>query len=487
MIQPKHWLRREGEWDNATGPQFDEYDSSVLSELALVCGEKLILPRLEGFHVRMALEDCKFRDILPSFFPASLKSLCIEADLNERNKTELLQFLQVLEPSCQTIHHLRVASSFDYDAVTDNPLGLTDLPPMQELYRLPHLKSFGSYWGLLSGAQFMVPEKILNIAPCCNVTTLDLKFCNALSNVLKGYSGPFFPQLEHLTLQADGLQGAKEFLRCLSSRSLKGLHLDNYYDSGQDFPDFVVAAQQYLNPETLLHFDVQSRLGITPPSGPTKLSPQSLLPLFAFKNLESLVILLNQDLGLLDDAHFGQICDAFPRLRILDIAGLEHAMSVSTMGAMSALQRLPSLEFFGLRVPIDLPLDDAAAYRFPQLATLATRSSPLVDVAMTADFIRSFFPSLKFIVLGAKPVVYDFFDNSMDEEVGTENAATADDLDPHGAVSEHEYLQDTFTAWVQVVRHMQSLECRYKVVAKETVKVHHPPRFGEFDPLILPL
>jgi hypothetical protein len=192
LIQPIHWLRRKGEWDEATGQKFDEYDSSVLSQLAAVYGEKPILPRLENFLVHIALEDCKFGNILLSLCPASLRSLCIEADLNRTNRAELLKVLQVLKPSCQNILHLRVASSIDYDAITENPPGLTDLLPMQELYCLPHLKSFGSYWGLLSGAQFMVPEKILNIAPYCNVTTLDIRFCNALSEVLKDYTGPFF-------------------------------------------------------------------------------------------------------------------------------------------------------------------------------------------------------------------------------------------------------------------------------------------------------
>jgi hypothetical protein len=258
-----------------------------------------------------------------------------------------------------------------------------------------------------------------------------------------------------------------EFLRCLSSRALKGLHVDNSYNSGQDFADFVAVAQQYLNPESLLHFDVQCRLGITPPPGPTKLSPETLLPLFAFRNLESMIILLNQDLGLLDDVHLRRICDAFPRLRILDLAGLEYATSVSTKGVMSAIQRLPSLEFFGLRFPLELTLKEATAYRFPRLATLATRGSPLVDVATTADFICSVFPSLRFIVVGAKPFEYVRDEDDTGEEMVT-------------------HFKPCFDQWIDVVRHMQDLGCRYKVVARESVEVH-PLRFNGYDPQILPI
>jgi hypothetical protein len=488
LIQPRHWLRRLCEWDIETGAKFDEYDASTLSEVALVLRKRLILPRLENFHFKMVLGDWKFRNILPSLFPASLKSLCIDAELNRFRTEDICPFLELLKPSCQNIVHLRVVSSFDDEEALLNELQPGHYELLEDLYSLPQLNSFGSYWGDFEDSHFMSLQSILPIAPLCNVTTLDLKFNESLFEALNGYNyhGPFFPRLEHLIMQADRLQGAREFLRCLSSRSLKGLRINNSYNLDQDFSEFVVDVQQYLNPKSLLHFDVRYQSYYTPSSGLTKLSPQSFAPLFAFKNLETLVVLLNQDLELLDDAHFGHICDAFPRLRILDIAGLERTTSVSIKGVMSALQRLPSLEFFGIRVPIDLPLDDAFPYRFPHITTLATRSSPLGDIVRTAEFIRTVFPSLKFLVVGAKPPAEDEHDYySMDRHVEPENSATVSDNDDE-TVPEQEYQPNSFQSWIEVLRRMQILGCRYKVVAKKTVEIH-PTKFSGLDPVIHPM
>ncbi|KAF2663598.1 hypothetical protein BT63DRAFT_484315 [Microthyrium microscopicum] len=473
LIQHDRWLRRTGPDIRGVAQKYYQYDHSVFSQLKSLLKDEYILPRLDNFHIHMDLDDYQFENYLSSLFPPSLKSFCIETPLNHTNTPQVVRFLQIIKPACQKLAHLRVASIYDDD--TDEPgeesVDLVGLLPVQELSQIPHLKSFGTYWGL-SEIQYMAAGGLLHIAPFCNVTKLNLSLYNSLIGTPEHHTGPFFPALEDLNLQAASLQECGVFIRCLSSGSLKSLHIDIQYNPSEDFSGFVTDVEDHLNSETLLHFDIQCRDDSLRNEAVPIFPCQILTPLFTFKNLETLIIILNQDFTSLDDDTFHQLCHAFPRLRILDIAGYEYYVSTSLHGMMTALQQLSFLEVFGINMRMSVDLPSEPEYKFPSIKALAPRGSPVADVGLTVGFIQSVFPSLKFIVIGGEPTKII---RPLDERIA-ENDSTEGNMDPTTeARPRRRAPRQGMNKWIDVVSYLQHRGL--KIAGKEPDD--HPARFGD--------
>jgi hypothetical protein len=256
------------------------------------------------------------------------------------------------------------------------------------------------------GDEWIAPRDVLIIGRLCRMTSLRIHVGNGFKESVRLFEQDLFPHLQRLHLRVSDLSDATEFITKITDPRLQDLELSFENDCNiQDVEVLTNKMVEKIDPEKLKRFSLTHKniryyhdiyFQETPPER-EEATFACLRPLLNFIHLEDLEIKFDHDLSFIDQSVLNAISASLPDLHSLKLLGAEEVINATCTDVIVFINRLPLLEYIGMRFTIDLLSGEEPLPSLRQLRVLDVGCAPIIDVDCTLYFIVHVFPKLKSI------------------------------------------------------------------------------------------